>query len=65
VRVIDASVLAAFIRKEPGWERLAEFVKLCTTVDLALKEVLKTAWGDYSIRKIISIDLAMKLRQIL
>jgi len=65
VRVIDASVLAAFIRKEPGWERLAEFVKFCITVDLAVKEVLNTIWRDYSIRKTINIDLAIRLRQVL
>jgi hypothetical protein len=29
VRVVDASVLAAFTRKEPGWERLAGVVKMC------------------------------------
>ncbi|WP_148683407.1 type II toxin-antitoxin system VapC family toxin [Fervidicoccus fontis] len=65
MKVIDASVLAAFIRKEPGWERLVVFVKLCTTIDLAVKEVLNTIWRDYSVRKTISIDQAVRLREIL
>ena len=29
MRVVDAPVLAVFTRKEPGWERLAEVVKMC------------------------------------
>jgi predicted nucleic acid-binding protein len=64
VRVVDASVLAAFIRKEPGWERLAEVVKMCVTVDLAVKEVLNTIWRDYYVRRTISLDTAIRLQQV-
>jgi predicted nucleic acid-binding protein len=65
VRVVDASVLAAFTGKEPGWERLAEVVKMCVTVDLAVKEVLNTIWRDYYVRRTISLDTAMRLQQVL
>jgi predicted nucleic acid-binding protein len=65
VRVVDASVLAAFTRKEPGWERLAGVVKMCVTVDLAVKEVLNTIWRDYYVRRTISLDTAMRLQQVL
>ena len=65
MRVIDASVLAAFIRKEPGWEKLAEHVKMCVTIDLALKEVLNTILKDYSLRRSINRDIALKLQEIL
>jgi predicted nucleic acid-binding protein len=65
VRVVDASVLAAFTRKEPGWERLAGVVKMCITVDLAVKEVLNTIWRDYYVRRTISLDTAMRLQQVL
>jgi predicted nucleic acid-binding protein len=64
VRVVDASVLAAFTRKEPGWERLAGVVKMCITVDLAVKEVLNTIWRDYYVRRTISLDTAMRLQQV-
>lgn len=65
MRVVDASVLAAFTRKEPGWERLAGVVKMCVTVDLAVKEVLNTIWRDYYVRRTISLDTAMRLQQVL
>jgi predicted nucleic acid-binding protein len=65
VRVVDASVLAAFTGEEPGWERLAEVVKMCVTVDLAVKEVLNTIWRDYYVRRTISLDTAMRLQQVL
>ena len=26
MRVVDASLLAIFMRKEPGWENLAEYI---------------------------------------
>jgi predicted nucleic acid-binding protein len=65
VRVVDASVLAAFTGEEPGWERLAGVVKMCITVDLAVKEVLNTIWRDYYVRRTISLDTAMRLQQVL
>ncbi len=65
MRVVDASILASFIRKEPGWEKLADYVKLCITVDLALKEVLNAIFKDFSLRKSINLDVALKLREIL
>ena len=63
--VVDASLLAAFIRKEPGWEKLVDYVKLCITIDLALKEVLNAIWKDATIRRTISIETAFKLQEIL
>lgn len=63
--VVDASLLAAFIRKEPGWERLAEYLKLCVTIDLALKEVLNAVWKDVAVRKTMGIDIAAQLMEIL
>jgi predicted nucleic acid-binding protein len=59
------TVLAAFTGEEPGWERLAEVVKMCVTVDLAVKEVLNTIWRGYHVRRTISLDTAMRLQQVL
>lgn len=63
--VVDASLLAAFIRKEPGWEKLTEYLKLCVTVDLALKEALNAVWKDVVVRKTMSINVATQLMKIL
>ncbi|MEL9941162.1 MAG: type II toxin-antitoxin system VapC family toxin [Ignisphaera sp.] len=63
--VIDASLLVAFIRKEPGWKKLAEYLKLCVTIDLALKEVLNAVWKDVAVRKTMGIDIAAQLMEIL
>nr|BAJ49188.1 conserved hypothetical protein [Candidatus Caldarchaeum subterraneum] len=37
--VIDSSILASFILKEPGWEKIKELMLDAVTVDLAVKEV--------------------------
>ena len=63
--VVDASLLVAFIRKEPGWVRLAEYLKLCVTIDLALKEALNAVWKDVAVRKTMSVDVATRLMEIL
>ena len=38
--VVDASALAAFILKEPGWRSLVEYVRYCLSLDHAVKEVI-------------------------
>ncbi len=40
----DSSAIIAFILKEPGWERLARYMKFVTTIDLALKELYNAVW---------------------
>lgn len=42
VIVVDASALAAFLLKEPGWERLARYIEHSISVDMAAKEVANT-----------------------
>ncbi|MEM0214205.1 MAG: type II toxin-antitoxin system VapC family toxin [Ignisphaera sp.] len=58
-------MLAAFIRKEPGWEKLVNYVRLCITIDLVLKEVLNAIWKDATIKRTINIETAFKLQEIL
>lgn len=53
--MVDASVLASFILKEPGWERLAELLENSYTVDHSLKEVSNAIWRACR-RKIISTE---------
>jgi len=65
VIVVDSSVLAAFIRKEPGWERLVDYVKNSVSMDLAVKEVLNAIWKDYAVRRLIDYDTALALFKIM
>lgn len=45
MKAIDASSLAKFIFKEPGWEKVAEQLKLGTfSVDLIAKEAANAVW---------------------
>ena len=45
--VIDASALASFILLEPGWEKIAPYVKHCVSVDHVVKEVTNAIWKAY------------------
>ena len=42
--VVDASLLAAFVLGEPGWERLASYVRGSCSVDHVVKEVANAIW---------------------
>jgi uncharacterized protein with PIN domain len=44
VKVIDTTVITAYILKEPGWEKLAELLVRAATVDMAIKESLNAVW---------------------
>ena len=63
--VVDSSVLAAFIRKEPGWEKLVDYVKNSVSMDLAVKEVSNAIWKDYAVRKLIDYETALALFKIM
>ena len=63
--VVDSSALAAFIRKEPGWERLVDYVKNSVSMDLAVKEVSNAIWKDYAVRKLIDYETALALFKIM
>jgi len=47
VKVVDASIISAFILKEPDWEELANIVSKATTIDHAMKETLNAIWKAY------------------
>ncbi|MET1159742.1 MAG: type II toxin-antitoxin system VapC family toxin [Thermoprotei archaeon] len=65
MRVIDASVIVAFLLKEPGWKDLGEIVKRGVSVDLVLKEVANAIWKEYSLRKRIDRETAVELYKVL
>jgi predicted nucleic acid-binding protein len=48
VKVIDTTVIAAYILKEPGWEKLSELLVRAATVDMAIKESLNSVWKTYA-----------------
>ena len=63
--VTDASALAAFLLKEPGWKRLIPYLKNSMSVDMVLKEVSNTLWKACMLRRIIDVSQALKLYKIL
>jgi predicted nucleic acid-binding protein len=65
VIVIDASVLASFLRKEPGWEKLANYMKNVVSVDLIVKEVSNVLWKDYYVRKSVDKDTVLELYRLM
>ncbi len=48
--VVDASVIASYVLKEEGWERLDEVMLRGTTLDYAMKEVANAIWKYCKIR---------------
>ena len=63
--VIDASILASFLRKEPGWENLANYMKNVISVDLIVKEVSNVLWKDYYVRRSIDKDTVLELYRLM
>ena len=63
--VIDASALAAFLLKEPGWRELAPYLKNSISMDMILKEVSNTIWKACTLRGSITVDNAIKLYEIM
>ena len=45
--VVDASVVAAVILREEGWERLLKHLKGATTLDQAFKEASNAIWKAF------------------
>jgi predicted nucleic acid-binding protein len=65
VIVVDASALAAFILKEPGWKSLIEYVRYGLSLDHAAKEVANALWKLSRVKKVISVEDALHLFNIL
>jgi predicted nucleic acid-binding protein len=63
--VIDASVLAGFLRKEPDWEKLVNYIKNVISVDLIVKEVRNVLWKDYYVRKSVDKDTVLELYRLM
>jgi predicted nucleic acid-binding protein len=63
--VIDASVLAGFLRKEPDWEKLIKYIKNGISVDLIVKEVINVLWKDYYVRKSVDKDTVLELYRLM
>jgi predicted nucleic acid-binding protein len=65
VIVIDASVLASFLRKEPGWEKLVNHIKNVISVDLIAKEISNVLWKDHYIRKSVDKGTVFELYRLM
>jgi len=64
VIVVDSSVIAAFVLKEHGWERLADTLKNALTVDHAVKEVSNAVLKACRRGEISKEDAVLKLRAL-
>ncbi len=61
--VVDASVLAKYVLKEKGWERVSSILSLsdeALTLDHALKEVLNAVWKTTVIHGLINERSALE-----
>jgi len=65
VIVVDASALAAFLLKEPGWRRLAKYLVNAVSVDHVVKEVANAIWKAYALRSMVGEADALRLYQLL
>lgn len=57
MKAIDTTVIAAYVLKEPSWEKLANLLMHAVTVDMAIKESLNAIWKTYA-RGLISGESA-------
>jgi len=65
VKVVDASIIASFILKEEGWEKLTSILEKALTVDHAVKETSNAIWKAYR-RKILTLkDAETKFKALL
>jgi len=65
VIVVDASALSAFILREEGWEELARYMVRSLSVDHVVKEVANTIWKASCVRKVLTVNEALKAFKIL
>ena len=63
--VVDASALSAFILREEGWEELARYLVRSLSVDHVVEEVANTIWKAACVRKVLTVDEALKAFKIL
>ncbi len=63
--VVDASALSAFILREEGWRDLAMYFVRSMSVDHVVKEVANTIWKASCVRKMLTVDEALKAFKIL
>jgi len=63
VRVVDSSVIAAFILQEPGWERLAPYL-VGWTLDIAFLETMNAIIKALRRRKIDVEDARLRIKAL-
>lgn len=61
---VDASALAAFVLKEPGWEKLTKYLTYAVSVNYIVKEVANTIWKFARLRNRVSAEEALHLLDI-
>lgn len=62
--VVDASALIAFFFREEGWIDIAQYMVQTISVDHAIKEFYNALWKSVRVRKVISIEDAMRIASL-
>ncbi|PVU76130.1 toxin VapC [Sulfolobus islandicus] len=62
---MDASVIAKYVTKEKGWNRITELLKDSETLDLALVEVSNVIWKKVVLTNEITLQDANKAIMII
>jgi len=68
VIVVDASTLAKYVLHEDGWEEVSRYIREkrpLYSIDHVLKEVANAIWKHTFIRKLITIEVALRLYDLL
>jgi len=66
VIVIDASSLAKYLLREEGWKSIENYlVKGVCSVDHIIKEVVNAIWRHVVVRKVMDIDVGLRLYSVL
>ncbi|RLE58737.1 MAG: PIN domain nuclease [Thermoprotei archaeon] len=66
--VVDASTLAKYVLHEDGWEEVSRYIREkrpLYSIDHVLKEVANAIWKHTFIRKLITIEVALRLYDLL
>jgi len=65
VKVIDASVLVKLLLREPGWEKIVEYLRHGTiSIDLALKEAINAVWKQRNRSQITDEEASIMIESL-
>jgi len=64
VIVVDATAIIAFFLREEDWLKLSEYMSTTISLDHVIKEFYNAVWKALHLRKVVSINEAMRIIQL-